>query len=368
MSLRLDRNETGPNALATIPFDAEEPTNTQSTPLPPATVSKPPFPLFETPKLDPGQLKRDAMTALRRMEYAWRIHPVAVDDEIEEGKTDVLELLRVTTDAVRAIRAWSLAVPLSSIASSAKQEHAKPISTPPAKSRISSISTPSRPSPTPTNGLRTVSGGLLASAGKSEQDIEGKERRDPFSELRKCGLDVLVCLRGLEERFREEVVEGDTSVEEEPPAGLVVEGHPDKTPERRQTTPGEPDDLWVFTERTDLTSGNAADEPDKQGTWYERLTSTAGGGGGWVYRDVVIPEEVGEEVRVIERYLDAVRGSLFPDSDGGSPWREGERRADDGEAKDVFGTSGMADQGRGEGIPEWAEEGRWEGKGDREFS
>lgn len=177
-----------------------------------------------------------------------------------------------------------------------------------------------------------------------------------------------MCLRGLEERFREEVVEGDTSVEEEPPAGLVVEGHPDKTPERRQTTPGEPDDLWVFTERTDLTSGNAADEPDKQGTWYERLTSTAGGGGGWVYRDVVIPEEVGEEVRVIERYLDAVRGSLFPDSDGGSPWREGERRADDGEAKDVFGTSGMADQGRGEGIPEWAEEGRWEGKGDREFS
>jgi hypothetical protein len=300
---------------------------------------------------------------------AWRIHPVTDgnEDEVAEGKTGVLELLRVTTDAVRAVRAWSLALPPSANPLSAKQELKKLISTPTAKPRISSISTPSRPSATPMNGLRSVSGGLLASTGRSEPNTEGKEGRNPFSELRKCALDVLVSLRGLEERFREEVAEGDSSIEEEQPTEHVVEGNVNGTPEQRQPISGEPDDLWAFTERTDLTPGTAEGGSDKKDTWYERL-ATAGGGGGWVYRDISVAEDLEEEVRVIERYLEAVRGTLFPGTEGGSPWREGERRVGDGEGEDVFGTPGGVDQTVRREIPEWAEEGRWKGEADREFS
>lgn len=311
------------------------------------------------------------MTSLERMEDAWRIRPVpdVQEQQVEEDEeqTSVLQLLKVTVEAIRAVRAWSLALPPSATGSSTNPGlHKLASTTPVSKPRISSISTPSRPAPTPTAGSRSVSG-ILASGMKSEESA-GSERRsgDPSAEVRRSALDVLVCLRSLEERFREIPVEGDSSVEEEPRADLVQRIEGGVNPERRGSDVGESEDLWIFTERTDTAQcGMTVDEGDRR-TWYDRLATS----GGYVYRAISAPEDVEEEVPVISKYLQTVRRTLFPGCDAGSPWRLGERRgAEDREKEDVFGGPSDASGGhKGKEIPEWADSARWENKQDRESS
>lgn len=342
--------------------------NTEEPPTadPAATAAKPPFPLFETPtNLTPDQLKHEAMAALREMEDAWRIHPGTAEDSQEEAEAEgvrkeanqeeeeharpsVLHLLKVTTEAIRAVRAWSLVLPPSVLPPS----HAPTPGTltPVSKPRISTISTPSRPSPTP-NSTRSVSQGLLGPGTKSEE----KERPgDPLAGVRRCALDVLVCLRGMEERFRVEEA-GDSSVEEES-ADVLHQGEARDVLQRRESGPAESEDLWIFSERTD--TQHVPEEGDTRGTWHDRLTAS----GGYVYRPIS-REDVKEEVQVISRYLNTVRRTLFPFSEGDSPWRAAER--EDGE-EDVFGSAEVGREGKE--SPEWVDRARWEGRADREFS
>lgn len=315
--------------------------------------------------MDLTQLKRDAWDALRRMEDAWGIQddlPLRMEEENESTSpvaasgTKILDLIKVTIDAVRAVRAWSLAVPLRS---DDHQAYSSPGTTRSTKPRIlSSISTPSRPAAT-VNGSRSISGSALSVGGTPDE----VDRRDPFQEVRKRALDVLVCLRGVEERFRVHEV-GESSFESETDGGPSTTAAESRSRRRRRRTDSNPDpvdDLWVFSER--FNQEPEWTEDDKK-SWYDRL---AHGQDGWVYRDdVEVGEELGEEVQVVQRYLMAA-ASAFSDGEGGpSPWRV--RGGVDSRDEDVFGGPvGDAGQGHGEGgervLPSWAEE-RGEDGGD----
>lgn len=128
---------------------------------PAATVAKPPYPLFETPKVDLLTLRNEAYTALRRMERVWGIADGA---EAWRRPVSVLEVLRVTVDAVRAVRAWSLAVPLAALA---QREGYPESSSVVGKGRPSTISTPSRPAVV----ARVVSGTAWGGLGRDRKSV-----------------------------------------------------------------------------------------------------------------------------------------------------------------------------------------------------
>lgn len=290
------------------------------------------------------------------MERVWGIEGGA---EEGGGFVRVLETLKVTVDAVRAVRAWSLAAPASSLTHRRGYRSAHGIGTGSGRGKPpSTISTPSRPA---------IVGRVISSGSTTPSAAEIEGAGDPLVELRRRALDVLVCLRGLEEKFRVEEA-GDASVEEETeerPEGLNPEDAPADPP--IPAPESETENLWLFSERFGDTSSSENTSAEKV-TWYERLAS--GDGGGWVYRDDVVPEEVHAERKVVVAYLRAVEGVL-----GGCPWRVGlrEDRADEG---DVFGGNGRTENGsvsrmddaaaEGRSLPDWAVAELWEDVPDRE--
>lgn len=359
----LCRGTTPKSSLVSSPTPAssieEDPGNADpDVPFAPATVAKPPYPLFETPKVDLPTLRNDAFTTLRRMERVWGIDH---GDELWQGRVTVLELLRVTVDAVRAVRAWSLAVPLAALA---QREGYLESSSVVGKGRPSTISTPSRPAVVSRVVSGTASGGM-GSRGNTE-------RADPLGGLRRCALDVLVALRGLEERFRVEE-KGDASVEEEEDLPEVSDNAGDTTTPGRFVEPDteDPDaeNLWLFSER--FGDAAALGEGGGKTSWYERLT---GGEEGWVYREDVVLEDVRKERDVVEEYLEAVEDTFGRQSTG-RVWRL--REGDPDEEGDVFGgkasgegapVTGLDTEAEGPLLPNWAVAERWRDMPDRKCS
>ncbi|KAJ9116302.1 hypothetical protein QFC22_004742 [Naganishia vaughanmartiniae] len=381
---------------------------------PPATVAKPPFPL-ETPKLDLGKLRREAFESLQALEQAWRIdnereRPKAPsspreqsEDEEVEPSTRILDLLKTTVDAVRSVRAWSLAVPATSLicSSSSRQSDHIRTCTIPAKSRIPTISTPSRPAPAYTGG-RSVSGTsvrLAARNGDGELLHGGGEEKDPLFDLRKAALDVLACLRGVEEKFRTTADSADNTFEDLPLEDLPHEqetrdgptsGSPKRQQQQQQQSPvleappsskppqvepstipakriEDSEDLWFFSQRAgDATDAQWAEEGKKG--WYERLKS---GEGGWTYRDDVrVPAELQEEREVVRRYLWTVVETFFGSAEGSVeiPWRamkggEVARGPVISEAEAVGDpTSYRSTEGEVKALPKWSDSQLWEGR------
>jgi hypothetical protein len=323
-----------------------DPSNEDVIPLAPATVAHPPYPLFETPKIDLAGLKADAFHSLRRMEEVWGMR----DGEAEDGYLRVLDTLRVTVNAVRAVRAWSLAVPASSLT-----HHQGSAGIGIGKKNATTISTPSRPA---------IVGRVVSSSSTTPwAGAEGE--RDPMVQLRRRALDVLVCSRGLEEKFRVEE-QGDTLIEEETDEKQEVSDPEDVPTPERLTDPAVPapesdtENLWLFSERFGDTFPDPT--PSDKPTWYERLAS---GDAGFVYRDDVLPAEVDAEREVVGAYLQAVEGVLACE------WR-GRGEEDEG---DVFGGKAragdavprMEDGAGGRSLPDWAVAERWKDS-DRECS
>ncbi|KAJ9092943.1 hypothetical protein QFC19_008541 [Naganishia cerealis] len=330
----------------------------------PATVAKPPFPLG-TPKVDLGKLRREAFESLKSLEEMWRVNETQEPSnrethdgqegcvQLELSSTNILDLLKTTVDAIRAVRAWSLAVPATSLIRSEhpQHEHLRASHQFASKPRIPTISTPSRPAPQPSS--RSASGTSMRLVGRNA-DGEGKvgEEKDSLSDLRKAALNVLACLRGVEEKFRvDDVV--DSSPEgrgedethsrlesmsldrQELPLILTAKPHISERPEDGPSTlPNkrieESEDLWFFSQRVGRDKDEWTEE-EKKG-WYERLSS---GEAGWSYRDDVrIPDELPEETEVVRRYLETVVKTFFgADALQGKsqiPWRSVGRNSDQG--------------------------------------
>ncbi|KAJ9099117.1 hypothetical protein QFC21_003996 [Naganishia friedmannii] len=377
----------------------------------PATVAQPPFPL-ETSKLDPGKLQREAFESLQALEETWRIdnkgeqaHDASSYRKQEEDEgigppTKILDLLKTTIDAVRAVRAWSLAVPATSLtrySATRQYDHIRAANTP-AKPRIPTISTPSRPAP-PNPSSRSVSGTSIRLAGKNadgEAMLGGGEEKDPLSDLRKAALDVLACLRGVEEKFRMSSDDSADNSFEDPPHEEEPQGRstsvspkrhqqqefsPPKGPsERPAMEPStistqrieESEDLWFFSQRAGDCSPSAEwSEEEKKGSWYDRLTS---GVAGWSYRpDVRVGSELQEEQEVVERYLVTVVETFFSGMEGTTevPWRRMTNDEDEKLAKVALGDevdddSGLASrtstEARVKSLPMWSDSQLWESR------
>ncbi|KAJ9124814.1 hypothetical protein QFC24_003183 [Naganishia onofrii] len=374
------------------------------------TVAKSPS-LLETPKLDPGKLRSEAFDALKALEEAWLIdtdsehtRTASPPRDQQEGAveveppTKILSLLKTTVDAVRAVRAWSLAVPATSLLRSSAVIRQKDYSrTSLTKPRIPTMSTPSRPAPA-SQSSRSVSDTSIRLAARhgNGQIISGGggEEKDPLSDLRKAALDVLACLRGVEERFRTTDDSADNSFEElheEEMPGQATSVSPDRQQQQQQrsspfkaprsdtqpsTIPSkrieDSEDLWFFSQRAgDSSASGEWTEEEKKG-WYERLMS---GEAGWTYRpDIRVGVELQEEREVVRRYLDTVVDTFFGATTGEGnevPWRrkvmrgedERELRLDDVGIEVEDGNEARLQQSTESEfarLPDWADSQLWE--------
>lgn len=190
---------------------------------------------------------------------------------------------------------------------------------------------------------------------------------EPLALVRRAALEVLVALRGLEERARVSVdtehafghaqeassqsqdtrsvssrsatpaalLSGDDAERESSTSVSTSAFSPPSRPRPRLTIPTDSGGGSSGTETllvhgrgavqiwSDSDSGDdlAADEPEKREVWDERLVL----GGGWLYRND-LGEEVKSEREHVRVYLDVVDGVLFGGARGGRRGWERERR------------------------------------------
>lgn len=207
----------------------------------------------KTTKVDLHAMRREVEENLREVEDIWRLREKLpqkqkhegqeegkneVQEDTEEEKQeqeeeeveknegedpiDLLDILQKTISTIRSVRAYTLAVPSSSLPSSVDHPSFRRTSlghglgphalrTPQTRH---SISTPSRPVPASSSASSSSGANRVGSIpygfathisslqGKDTEEGVEKSERDPLSDLRKVALDVLAGLRAVEERYR----------------------------------------------------------------------------------------------------------------------------------------------------------------------
>lgn len=286
------RPAVGPVPLSNPVDDAEN--ILPPSPLPPVTVERAPWPTTAV-KVDIGELRKEAVDNLKAIETMWRTRTVE-EDENEDRALSVLDLLITSIKSIRSIRNYSLALPASSLGGQSLHPGLRRTSgsAPHVRSR-QSISTPSRPTPTP-----------------SHVQPKMNDVPDPLAPLRKSAIDVLAALRGIEERSR---VEGSSVASDETgtsgeistsatPALSDSISNPSGPGEVEQLEDEDPWEAFFFAERGGKPKANA------RKPWEERITS---GEEGWLYRsDLSLERDLGAEKIVLGRYLDTVETIIFP--------------------------------------------------------
>lgn len=223
-----------------------------------------------------------------------------------------------------------------------------------------------------------------------------REEKDPLSDLRKTALDVLACLRGVEEKFRsndddsadnsfEDPHEEDTRISststspkchhsqssplKESTSSVPPRVEPSPIPSKRIE---DSEDLWFFSQRADdaSPSGEWTEEEEKKRSWYDRLAS---GEAGWTYRhDVRLGTDLQEEQEVVKRYLGTVVETFFGSAEGVNevPWRTMTASEDDtdlqtharGSEQEERDKPDLQRSSRGEilRLPEWSDSQLWD--------
>ena len=295
-------------------------------PLLPPTVARPPYPIVENVKIDLEKLRADALESICSVEQIWSLEtPEDLgNSEPKNGAApspvNVLYLLKASVDAIRIVRAYSMAIPLSMLPCTSSSTHPT-LRVPSGLGRArQSLSTPSRPAPRSVSSTGSVGSNHGASTPIPEED--------PLAEVRKAALEVLTCLRALEERSRIEGSnttvsrqEGDDAlVEQSDTARELHDGaqRPQITVQMEESE--EEEDLSFFfpTESEDQT-GNPKD------SWYDRLN--AADREGWLYRtDMAVDPDLLEERNLIKAWLRAVDSKIFGRGAGSRGSRANSRR------------------------------------------
>ncbi|KIY65691.1 hypothetical protein CYLTODRAFT_424106 [Cylindrobasidium torrendii FP15055 ss-10] len=267
------------SSVATIAFD-----------LPP-TPTIPQVPHFEFPPhvktQDPDSLLPDLVSDLTTVLAIWHI-----DADPSTSTIDVLHLLKVTTNAVRSVRNYVMALPDDSAGTLRAQFRSKALS--PASVRAKASTT---------------------------------AEADPLTLIRRSALEVLTVLRELEEKSRLPLSHDayDANSEGHSSGGLVdsPEGSNADLPptdDRRYLhavdteaavsfslvkIPGRDASVPVWEDEEHFEEHESDEEPRER--WDERLVV----GNGWLYRKDITLSELAHERQVVESYIDLVDDVLF---------------------------------------------------------
>ncbi|KAL6303599.1 hypothetical protein BKA93DRAFT_734674 [Sparassis latifolia] len=284
----------------------------------------PAFPPFvKTYETDPANLRPGVIDDLSAVAAGWNLdgqqrtqapdpNLLSVGGKIS-GHVDVLELLKITTRAVRTVRNYLVSLPDES-ATPRQQQHFRP-------QNLASSPLPKR---------------LVSQPDSASEPLTG---------IRRGALEVLTVLRDLEEYARLPLEDDAYDARSE----SENDSTPDATATSRGTSPITPLDDHDFLDGEPTVSISLVDvggrkrsipiwedeasmydvnnlseeERDKRDHWDERLVL----GGGWLYRQDVRLDQLDRQRMVIGKYVVAVDEVLFGGgSDGKRGWeRERER-------------------------------------------
>ncbi|CAG7850577.1 SubName: Full=Uncharacterized protein {ECO:0000313/EMBL:CCA69893.1} [Serendipita indica DSM 11827] len=290
-----------PSAISGIPQIAFD---LPPSPVVPPTIQHPFVDVVKDYEVDPEELLPGLVADLQRVSDLWHIgrpeEEVATPAPAKQdalrptptiaspGEFDVLLVLQATTNAIRSVRNYLVALPDET-----------PILNTAPTFRPHTIS--HRPSP----------------AKKPAQ----RPGNDPLSKIRREALDVLAALRGIEERYRLPMTDdsfegasenGSGSTRSAPSPSGHHSGDDDSestasfnfsmvtVPGRKKTVPVWPD------EEEDVMNDDT--EQERRENWDEKLVL----GGGWLYRNDVSFSDVQQEKQVVVKYLNTVDAVLFP--------------------------------------------------------
>ncbi|WWC98173.1 hypothetical protein V866_005064 [Kwoniella sp. B9012] len=197
------------------------------------TSDRKPYKEVELPRIDPEDARREAKNIINDVRGIWGLSlpvpispnsattsglpsskslyfPINFDDDDFGGRghmrtsEDIQNALVQTAQSIRRIRFLALSIShqhnsVRKVSGGSQGPSLFPSRLGGAGKLRSSLSTPSRPSTS--KPLRTISNPNTANEGKASLGILD-EREDTLGELRKAALEVLTCLRELEERLR----------------------------------------------------------------------------------------------------------------------------------------------------------------------
>ncbi|KAH8105231.1 hypothetical protein BXZ70DRAFT_887010 [Cristinia sonorae] len=269
-------------------------------------------------EVDPENLRPGAIDDLGAVESIWSLNTPDASSllSVNESKrqtlgskhTDILELLKTTTRALRSVRNYLMSLPDDSITPMQREYRVQ---------ALSSAPLPKRHVSQPNSAM------------------------DPLSRIRRSALEVLIVLRALEESSRLPLsddaydaqsdhgehmsISGSHSASGSGSGGLSRGPSPDFLDADMDTSisfvqvGGGSRSIPVWgDEAEDLNPGR---EDEIRERWDERLVLA----GGWLYRQDIKREDLAKEREVVKRYLDAVDDTLFGGSQGGVRGWERER-------------------------------------------
>ncbi|KAG1764427.1 hypothetical protein EDD22DRAFT_776007 [Suillus occidentalis] len=319
-------------------------------------IQQPAFPPFvKTYETDPEVFLPGVVEDLMAVADAWGLSSSKNDSprrdpellsphasNILRDHLDILNLLKITTRAIRSVRNYVITLPDDSAGTLRSQYRNKVAASPPHPKRSTS---------------------------------HQKAQADPLSLIRKSALEVLAVLRELEERSR--VPLSDEAYDVQSDHGSVPD-HGGASPSRvaspaalsdashdhDRDLPIDPDMSISFVhvegrhesvpvwEDDYYDSILGEEEGEKRDHWDDRLVL----GGGWLYRQDMTLADVAKEEGVVRRYVDVVDDVLFGEvKEGKRGWeREHERVAKkerEGRAKSRRVSAGDADPFRSPSSP-----------------
>lgn len=287
-------------------------------------VQQPPFPPFvKTYETDPEAFLPGVVEDLMAIADAWGLSsdnsgcdPDLLSPHTSTDHLDILNMLKITTRAIRSVRNYVIALPDDSAGTLRTQYRNK----------------------------------IAASSPQPKRNPQQqKSQADPLSLIRKSALEVLAALRALEERSRvplsdeaydaqsehgsfsleqsatslsrvaSPVTVSDTSHDQDPDLSI----DPDTSISfmhvqgRHESVPVWEDDYYD--------SHISEEEREKREHWDDRLVL----GGGWLYKQDMTLADLAKEKEVVRRYVDLVDDVLFGEvKEGKRGWeREREKAA-----------------------------------------
>ena len=250
---------------------------------------------------------------------------------------EVLSVLKSTTRAIRSIRNYVLSLPddsAGSIRSQFRSNLLNPV--------------PKKPPPTTTTTTSTTTSTSTSAAVSAHHPAPA----DPLTLIRRSALEVLTCLRELEEKSRVPLEDDAYDAQSDhgsstSQARSTIASPSGRSHSSHSTDPTDPDadpDADAYPADTaisysyiqvqgrsqsvpvwedDASSDSDEEKLEKRSHWDERLVL----GSGWLYRQDVRLADLSVERGVVGRYLGVVDDVLFGGREGGKRgWeREGER-------------------------------------------
>ncbi|KAG1744915.1 uncharacterized protein EDB91DRAFT_1121603 [Suillus paluster] len=291
-------------------------------------IQQPAFPPFvKTYETDPEAFLPGVVEDLMAVADAWGLSSSKSDKSRRDlgllsphssdplrDRLDILNVLKITTRAIRSVRNYVIALPDDSAGTIRTQYRNKVAANPPQPKRNAS---------------------------------QQKAQADPLSLIRKSALEVLAALRELEERSRVPLSDEAYDVQSDhgsfpdhlatphsrvtSPAALSDTSH-DHDPDlsidpdmsisfvhvqgRDESVPVWEDDYYDST--------LSEEEQEKRDHWDDRLVL----GGGWLYKQDMSLADLGKEKEVVRRYVDLVDDVLFGEvKEGKRGWEREHERA-----------------------------------------